>query len=230
LAWAGNQIHPTELLAAADLPLVELLAGEANPNLRREWWLAHCFPWSTHREELLRRWAHFLVPGERRNLAVWGVGPCGDLPLYQEQRSAKRTPQALERARAFSDQLSTDFRLGGVNCLALHLLLEACRADGVPVVLVVMPEGPCYRSWEPESLYRQTFEWLESLRREYGVGLVNALTWLDEDEFSDSHHLLRAGAEKLTRRLEREAILPRLQGAAPPSPTEGGGSQSDQPR
>jgi hypothetical protein len=44
------------------------------------------------------------------------------------------------------------------------------------------------------------------------VPVVDARTWLDDDDFTDSHHPLQRGAEKFTRRLGRELLEPLVQG------------------
>ena len=93
---------------------------------------------------------------------------------------------------------------------ALRELLASCREARVPVALVLMPEGPTFRSWYPAGTLPTFRRWLEQVCPEYGAGFVDAEEWIGEDDFLDSHHLLRRGAERFTERLGREAILPLL--------------------
>ena len=43
--------------------------------------------------------------------------------------------------------------------------------------------------------------YLAGLSRDYGVAVIDARTWVAEDGFFDSHHLLPAGASTFSRRL-----------------------------
>ncbi len=106
----------------------------------------------------------------------------------------------------------THFHLGGPACDALRELLDDSRRDGVKTALVVAPEGPEFRGWYPPKTWRTIRVWLERLSREYDAPLVNAREWIDEDDFMDSHHLLKAGAARFTERLGRECIVPMLRG------------------
>jgi hypothetical protein len=205
-------LPPAECLGAADLPLVEYWTGSFRPGLRRQWLLAWSFPWYTHRQELLRHSAPFLLPWEPRVGPAALFHPSGEPRMSEQDKLSMRTARALDFARGSFDYWTTDFRLGGPCCAALHQILEDCRADGIPVALVLMPEGPLHRSWYPEAMLRQVRDWLDGLRQEYGLTVVNAQEWLDEEDFFDSHHMLGSGSEKFTRRLEREAILPLLAG------------------
>ena len=53
---------------------------------------------------------------------------------------------------------------------------------------------------------------LNGLREEFGVGVVDARTWVADGEYSDSHHLLQSGAARFTERLTRECLVPWLNG------------------
>jgi hypothetical protein len=210
------RFYPTERLRRSDLATVEFVTGEHNPGLRRQWWLDQGFPWYAHREELLRRWVHCFLPAEIRGRLIDALNDCGDMILPAAKEQLMRTPQARARAHQEYAVALADFHRGGTGCAALHQLLEDCRTDGVPVVLVLMPEGPAFRGWFPESIHRQTRAWLEQLRAEYGVTVVDARDWIGEEEFYDSHHLIGAGSVSFTERLGREAVLPLLQGTASP--------------
>jgi hypothetical protein len=73
-------------------------------------------------------------------------------------------------------------------------------------VLVLMPEGSEFRSWYPPSELPQIESFLGALQREYQVPLVDARTWIADDDFADSHHLLLPGAAQFTKRLGQEVF------------------------
>jgi hypothetical protein len=52
--------------------------------------------------------------------------------------------------------------------------------------------------------------YLHGLGREFGLPLIDARTWVPDEEFRDAHHLLCPGAERFTDRLGKEALLPML--------------------
>jgi hypothetical protein len=92
----------------------------------------------------------------------------------------------------------------------LRDLVAAVRAAGAEPVLYLMPEGSEFRSWyagEPDVVFTR---YLQQFTAQHAVTLVDARTWMADDDFSDSHHLLRPAAEAFSRRFGEEVILPRL--------------------
>jgi hypothetical protein len=85
--------------------------------------------------------------------------------------------------------------------------------------MVVMPEGPTYRSWYSPGSWEAVQDLLTHLSREYDAPFINARDWIDdENDFMDSHHLLRSGRDKFKERLARETILPLLRHRSLSSP------------
>jgi hypothetical protein len=91
-------------------------------------------------------------------------------------------------------------------------LLELCRAERIPVALVLMPEGSDFRSWYSAGASGQVNAFLEGLCQEFGVALIDAREWLPDEGFCDSHHPVPEGAERFSARLGAEAIVPLLRG------------------
>lgn len=89
--------------------------------------------------------------------------------------------------------------------------LREAADHGIRVVLLRSPEGPAFRSWyNPEGLAR--FDaYIAQVAREHGAAVLDARLWLDEEDFYDSHHVLKRGAQKFTARFAREmpALLTR---------------------
>jgi hypothetical protein len=54
--------------------------------------------------------------------------------------------------------------------------------------------------------------YLTELREIQKVRSVDGRTWLEDADFSDEHHLLRRGADVLTKRLGNEVIAPLVRG------------------
>ena len=55
---------------------------------------------------------------------------------------------------------------------------------------------------------REAKDWVDayiaSVAAEFGVPILDARLWLEEDDFYDSHHVLKRGADKFTVRFARE--------------------------
>jgi hypothetical protein len=118
--------------------------------------------------------------------------------------------RALERARNEYCPGLADFHLGGPNCEALGELLALCRESNIPTAIVLMPEGPLFRSWYRPEDWTAIENYLGEISRNYRTPVINCRTWIAEQDFLDSHHLRPNGAAKFTRRLGSEAILPLL--------------------
>ena len=99
----------------------------------------------------------------------------------------------------------------GPSPLALRELLNLCREQDIPAVLVLLPEGNEFRSWYSDSAWSQIEDFLAELHHEFGVDVVNARDWLRDEEFIDAHHEFPEGGTRFSERLAREVIGPRLQ-------------------
>jgi hypothetical protein len=111
--------------------------------------------------------------------------------------------------------VSETFAPGPVR--ALEELLALCRREGIPVKLLLMPEGKPFRDlYSPAS--RKAFATLMGqIQSKWGVAVVDARGWVNDTGFWDTHHLLDEGARCFTDRFGREALRPALQALAPTS-------------
>jgi hypothetical protein len=206
-------LHEVQRIAAdhlwwSDLQTVERF-GRARPGLRRDWWASCPMPCYSHRFAIVSRIAPSFLPWRLRVDWFSGIDDSGSvyppaLLISPQQRTA-----ALESTRTEYAPYLTEFHLGGPVCQALREALALCREKGIAAALLLMPEGPQFRSWYRPADWACIESFLGEVSREYGAPIVNAREWLAEEDFSDSHHLLPAGAAKFTDRLGREA-LPRL--------------------
>jgi hypothetical protein len=100
-----------------------------------------------------------------------------------------------------------DFHLAEGAAGALCELLERCSRAHIPTILVLMPEGTEFRSWYTPAMRAGIDAYLERLSRTHQVPLIDARTWIADDDFQDAHHLIAEGARVFTDRLAREANL-----------------------
>jgi hypothetical protein len=220
-------------LLASDVPLLEvreerlptptlrwdemrLLAHYALPERKRlelRWVRSVLSPWYSHRLEILARSMPVLLRIEERDASDFpDVGPSGwSRANWADHCPPERRRRALATAhKEYAEGYLRGFHLGGRPVVALHETLRLCRSAGIPVALVLMPEGPAFRSWYPPGAREEITTFLAGLQRDYGTRVIDARDWIGEDDFLDSHHLLPTGARIFTRRLGDEGIAPLL--------------------
>jgi hypothetical protein len=214
-AQHGEPSVPTERLAWDDLRVVARHDPAERKHLVRDWWVSVVSPWYTHRSRVLARMLPALLPDDLAHADDLANVDASGLTL----QDWTHVPAALKRRMIAAVQRDcptalNDFQLGGEGCVVLDEVLRLCRAEGLPVVLVLMPEGPLFRSWYRQQTWAEVQGFLKGLSRRHGVPLIDAREWLAEEEFFDSHHLLSGGAASFSTRLARDGIAPLLAGGA----------------
>jgi hypothetical protein len=220
---AGQVVLPelqrldSERLWWSDLSVAERYVP-AGAGLRSEWWRGWPLPAYTHRFPIVSKASPALLPHSLRLDWFRAIDDSGWVPPPWRAWTPEGHRQAVERTRQEYSYYLDSFRLGGPSCRALRELLELCRQVGIPTTLVLMPEGSEFRGWYTPAAWQQVEAFLAELRREYGVAVVNARDWSADSDFSDSHHLLPAGADRFSVRLGREVIAPLLEQAGRRTP------------
>jgi hypothetical protein len=105
----------------------------------------------------------------------------------------------IEHYRPIYGPRLAHFRPRPTPARALLDLLDLARREGIRVAVVVLPEGRDFRAMYPPESLREVDAYLARLARV--VPVIDARDWVDDDKFTDGHHLLPAGAEVFTRRL-----------------------------
>jgi hypothetical protein len=166
-----------------------------------EWLMARLAPWHVHRSTLHNWLTEQLHPDPE----------CEPVP-YPHDRWGCRCPQTLTpQQRAFRISVAREyslslnhFRLGEGPAQAMRDLLACCRRERIPVVLILTPESSEFRSWYTPACQTATTNLLSELRADYGVEVIDARCWLDDEDFFDGHHHDVSGATKFTTRLLAE--------------------------
>src|SRR5262245_20053260 len=140
------------------------------------------------------------LSGQQRRDHEHGLDPWGYRPVFPEL-----TPQQREELTRLA--LSQYGFLPGEDRLwpgarqAVTDLLQLCKAEHIPVMLVVMPEGSQFRALYSTSMQGEFESFLTGLGRETKAPILDARRWIDDEGFFDQHHLSPSGAEQFTRRL-----------------------------
>src|SRR5207248_376646 len=103
---------------------------------------------------------------------------------------------------------------------AIRELLQEARQAHVRALLLLPPEGRFLRQQFPPQRVRVFEAYIEGVARAHGAEVIDARDWVADADLVDGVHACRRGAERLTARLAREVILPRLG----PTPNPAGGA------
>jgi hypothetical protein len=201
---------PLHRLSWQDLSFVEGHAGALRPGLRGDWLRSAAGSLHHGRVRVVSELAPDLLPFSFR-LTAADLDPSGQIRLEDQPLKPEDRVPALAKARREYHGGLQRFR-PGPGCVHLRELLAACREDGVPAALLLMPEGPVFRSWYGPGVWPGVRKCLDELAGEYGVPVLDAREWMGEDDFSDSHHLTCSGATRFTERLAGEELAPWLRG------------------
>jgi hypothetical protein len=173
---------------------------------RFDWWMQWLSPVHAYRDSFLTCIAPSLVPTARRNKSLEGDA-WGWFPLHREKITPTMFARGIADARKSYANSLQELSPGGDPLELLTTLFELCRREGIPTAMLLMPEGPTFRSWYGPKKLEHVRATLNGLSEQFGMPIIDALEWIGSDEdYFDSHHLLETGAAAFTRRLAGESL------------------------
>ena len=112
----------------------------------------------------------------------------------------------------YEEVLLKGWQFGVIHTLALRTLIRQAKADGLAVVLFIMPVTGVQRSFWPAGALEQARAGIAGLANREGVTLIDfdADHRLDVESFADTHHLTTDAARAFSTRFARELVLPRM--------------------
>jgi hypothetical protein len=197
----------------ADLPMLTSYCKDAQA-ICWTWARSSVIPGFSHRWSILSHIARWLVPYDRRIDWVFQLDQSGWTNLFGSRITSARRQEAVVRATIEYQETLRGLHVGGLPCQIVRDLLETCRREEIPTTLVLMPEGPLFRSWYSPIARCELDVFLRELRRTHDAPVINANEWMHENEFLDSHHLMADGAFAFSQRLARDAVCPMLKSRA----------------
>jgi hypothetical protein len=207
--WAEEARTAATSLAWNDLSVLQPYWSPGAPVER--WLPARLNPWSASRFILLSHYLpawlpHSLRQDGWRSLDSRGWWPQSPVPPERDRRRLRK------QARKWYGDCFLNFQVSASQDQALRRLLSLCRDEGIAVLLLVMPEGDAFRGWYTNAAWHAVNAYLDRLRRDYAVPVVDARIWVEEEDFLDSHHLLPEAAAAFSERLGRDVLLPWVAG------------------
>ncbi len=144
----------------------------------------------------------------------------GDSHFVVDTNSAEKRERYLKNAKDEYFDALQNFQLDPTALAAMDDLLAVCRAKGVRVALLLMPEADSFREWHSAKTRQTIAEMLEHVGAGRTTACFDARTWLPEQtHFFDSHHLIDDGAQRFSRRLASECLMPWLADSPNPDPS-----------
>jgi hypothetical protein len=202
-----NFLHPERM--CRDEVELAVSHGFAEDRSWSRWWVAELVPVYGHRFPLLGRLLHTWLPWGLRCDFSRGTDATGWLKPIVDTLTPEMTRQGILHARGDYFDLLQTLTLDGPAARAVGESLMLCQQRGVRAALVLMPEGRDFRSWYPPRVNAELAAFLGGLSRTFGAPLIDARGWLEDECFTDSHHMLPPGASAFSERLGRE-ISPML--------------------
>jgi hypothetical protein len=163
-------------------------------------------PVSGRRRSLLNQLDPRWLPAADRSDSLWAIDDWGWLP-GRASMSAEEAEAVRGRMASYYGPLFAEFEVSPVADAAVRRLVGECRAIGVPVALVYLPESPAFL---PPAVAVAADGYLARLRAELSLPLIDARDW--SADLSDGFHLTPAGAAAFTTKLAPalDAAFPEL--------------------
>jgi hypothetical protein len=149
------------------------------------------------------------IQGADRQAYDYLMDDYGWQPLLQTVDDEQRSGLTRLAHDQYGDPLA-HFEVSPHASRALFELLAICRSKGIEVTLVLMPEGTAFRALYPPEADDRLERYLAELCGEGRAKLVDARRWVDDADFTDSHHVLPRGAEIFSNRFQAEVLRPVL--------------------
>lgn len=193
-------------LGAGDLRRLEPYC-ENPAALRRAWADTRSNSWYSLRETLMSHWLPGWLPWPKRVDFRWSrLDEHGWLPYPFEVVPEADRRKGVEKAHQEYAVALAHHRVGAATDRALREVLSRCRGAGIPAAFYLMPEGPAFAGWYTPETRASVVAFRAAIGRDYGVPVFDAAGGFAEDEFADSHHLLRSGAARFSRKLADEYV------------------------
>jgi hypothetical protein len=202
--WRKGYVSEEYWISAGRLSLSQMLTMEpyfARPDhVRRDWLESRLAPCYVLRPYLQQWGETALSPPPAAPQPVWDVW--GHHALEDKSPDARASLRE-ETYRQYGKSLGT-YRLGRGPAQAMRDLAARCRQEGIPLVLVVMPESRWYHRLYSREGQAALDDLLAELRDDYHIPAIDGTGWSPSADFQDGHHLVARAAHSFTLRVHGE--------------------------
>jgi hypothetical protein len=209
-AWSEWHWLNINRLNLSDLTLLSRYSDDPG-RLQRQWLVSRIAPAYSHRFYLMGQYFPAWLPLDLRNDAWWQIDGYGyrTAPMPDIVEGPTRDRLVSNARREYFHALQ-NFKVSEKSDRAMRELLDTCEANDLPVLVYLMPEGAEFRSWYKPGTAEAIQAYLDTLKQDYHVDIVDARTWFEERYFFDSHHLLQPGSHRFSARFGQDHLKPWL--------------------
>jgi hypothetical protein len=202
----ADGIRPDRVLVEAYPP--HFLVGSPEVPREREEDSLHrlCLPWHYHRTTLMSRLLPRFVPADRRlNVRAWQTDEWGweTSPAFLQTVGKHRDQPEFLAEVARRGEAWSRLEFDAHRVAALQALTKLCRQESISIVLIWPPEASFIRAHYSLAMNERCDRWLERVRAETAVPIINARDWMNDSDFIDGLHLTPDGAITYTRKLQQ---------------------------
>jgi len=204
---AGQRVQPPELPNLVPERLLSsehFLIGHNDVDwseCNSRWWTAELAPWYGLRLQLLGRVLWPWRPWSAQFKSSRDTDATGWTRSMRQSVDSHGYLTGVEQAWREHGEALCGLQCRGATAGAVRESLEECRRHNVRAVLLLTPEGSEFRSWYLPKADAELYRFIDELRRDYGVPLIDARTWCPDSDFADSHHLLPMAASCFSEKL-----------------------------
>lgn len=172
--------------------------------VKHQWRESITEPWYSLRFPLLGRIMPSALPWHLRFDWSRGCDEFGWGAPFRESVTPEEYAEGLVRSKGEYEAVLTDMKPTGGGARALADLAALCRAEGIPLKLILMPEGVGFRDMYSPVVLERLHRQLQAVCLDHGCTLIDGREWLPDSAFTDGHHVLKRGALQFTDKLKDE--------------------------
>lgn len=208
LDTVGTLRRSSERFGIQDLARLEACAMPGIDDCRRQRRRNLLFPIYEHRFAILAAHAERFVPPGRVDNWAELVGDATGWVSLPECSKEERDTRWKKMGKMYADNLQT-LRIISAEHNAIRHLLRCCQTKGISVAVLVSPWASEFdTSWWSKEARQQFADILDGIRRDFNVPILDARDWIADAFYYDPVHLGAAGADRYTRKLVRECLVP----------------------
>lgn len=144
--------------------------------------------------------------GREKQFASWRDGDASGWRPWLERGTEEEFRARIANLQGEKQYLE-NFAISDTTDRSLREILEECRSRRIKTALILMPEESRLRSWYTPAVHEQVNAYLDRLKREYQVTVVDTRNWLANDKFYDLTHMVPSAAAPFTQRLGRDMLM-----------------------
>ncbi len=182
-AWSEWNWLNVNRLSLSDVLLLSRYSDDPR-RLQRHWLESRIAPSYSHRFYLMGQYFPAWLPLDLRNDAWWQIDGYGyrTAPMPDVVVGPTRARLVANAKREYFHALQ-NFKVAEKSNRAMREIMDTCKANDLPVLVYLMPEGAEFRSWYKPGTAEAIQAYLDTLKRDYQVDIVDARTWFEERVF-----------------------------------------------